>query len=140
MGFKFKLTCLLLIAMGLATTVLAIDCLRGITYWDVAEINGITIGEFHPIPWRFESDNANANSGTVKVEDNNGLIYWSGRWEEVGCNKVYCEIVREGLSESWSIKFINPQWFAAYRKVDDGALEHYPLFRLGKAKGVAYLG
>ena len=128
MGFKFKLTCLLLIAMGLATTVLAIDCLNGITYWDVAEINGITIGEFHPIPWRFQSDNANANSGTVEAQN-----VWSGTWKEVGCNTIYCEMTSGGF-DSWYLTFVNPKYFMAYKKQNG----YYPLYRLGKMEGEAY--
>jgi hypothetical protein len=41
MGLKFKLTGLLLVAMALTTTVVAIDQLKGITLWDVAEITSV---------------------------------------------------------------------------------------------------
>ena len=111
--------------MGLATTVLAIDCLNGITYWDVAEINGITVGEFHPIPWVFKPYNPdNAIAGTVEAPG-----AWAGTWKEVGCDTLYCEITSGGY-DKWYLTFINPKYFIAYKDQYG-----YSLYRLGIVKG-----
>ncbi|MCJ7443671.1 MAG: hypothetical protein MUO26_03930 [Methanotrichaceae archaeon] len=127
MELEFKLFGLLLAASALITTVIAIDYIKGTTYWDVAEIKGITVGEFHPIPWRFESHDEDANAGTVEAQD-----AWVGTWKEVGCKTIYCEIT--GGYDSWYITFINPKYFIAYKKQD----VNYPLYRLGKMRGEPY--
>jgi hypothetical protein len=127
MRLKFLLASLILIASALTTTVLAIDYLKEISYWDVAEINGVTVGEFSPLPWRFQSYDANANAGTVEVQD-----AWVGTWKEVGCKTIHCEI--SGGYDSWDLTFINPRYFIAY-KTQGG---HYPLYRLGKMRGEPY--
>lgn len=127
MRLKFLFASLILIASALTTTVLAIDYLKEISYWDVAEINGVTVGEFSPLPWRFQSYDTNANAGTVEVQD-----AWVGTWKEVGCKTIHCEI--SGGYDSWDLTFINPRYFIAY-KTQGG---HYPLYRFGKMRGEPY--
>lgn len=147
MASKFRLAGLLLAAIALTTTGLSIEYLRGTTEWNIAEINGITIGSFDvpfgPGPfisfddyyyWIFKSYDQNANAGTVKgVPINKAYIMWSGTWKEIECNTIYCEMTYRG-DDSWYMTFINPKYFVAYKKQDD----YYPLYRLGKAVGEPY--
>ncbi|OPY51090.1 MAG: hypothetical protein A4E49_02374 [Methanosaeta sp. PtaU1.Bin112] len=128
MGKKFSLICLLLLVSALSTSADAIEYLRGTTFWDVAEIKGITAEEFHPLPWVFRSSDANANEGTVEVQNS-----WFGAWKEVGCNTIYCQITSGG-KDSWYLAFVNPKYFIAYK--EQGG--HYYLYRLGKMKGEPY--
>ncbi|NPV63183.1 MAG: hypothetical protein HPY61_11255 [Methanotrichaceae archaeon] len=127
MALKFGFAGLLLLTMLLATTGEAIEYLKGTTYWDVAEVQGITVGDFHPISWRFESYDADAKAGTVEAQG-----AWSGTWKEVGCKTIYCEIT--GGYDSWYLTFVNPRYFFAYKERDGS----YPLYRLGKMKGEPY--
>jgi hypothetical protein len=127
MRLKLLLSALLLAAVALTTTVVGIDYLKGTTYWDVAEIKGITVGEFHSIPWRFESYDASAKAGTVEAQN-----AWTGTWKEVDCKTIYCEI--SGGYDSWYLTFINPKYFMAYKNMDGT----YPLYRLGKMRGEPY--
>ncbi len=139
MRSKLKLVSLLMVAVMLTTTVYAIDILKGITYWDVAGINGVMVGEFHETPWRFESDDATANGGTVEAQ---GL--WTGRWavhqnskaigQNIGGPVIACQMTSGG-SDSWYMTFINNQWFVAWLSNGDGT---YDLYRLGKAKASPY--
>ena len=139
MGLKLKLTGLLLMAMALTTTVFAIDILKGVTYWDVAGINGVDVGDFNPTPWRFESDDTNANAGTVEAAG-----FWSGRWgvhpnsktigQNIGGPVIACKMTSGG-NEEWYMTFINNQWFVAWIPNGDGT---YDLYRLGKARGSGY--
>jgi hypothetical protein len=139
MGLKLKLTGLLLVAMALTTTVFAIDILKGVTYWDVAGINGIDVGEFNPTPWRFESADTNANAGTVEATG-----FWSGRWgvypdskkigQNIGGPVIGCEMTSGG-NDWWYMTFINNQWFVAWTSNEDGT---YDLYRLGKARSSGY--
>jgi len=117
---------LLLVAVALTTTVVAIDALKGITYWDVAEITrpsgDYEIGDFHPVPWRFESNDANANAGTVEAQN-----LWVGTWNAVGPNTIHCKMT-SGYDE-WYLTFVNPRYFIAYKN------DEY-LYRLGHLRGV----
>jgi len=130
MGLKFKLTGLLLVAMALTTTVVAIDQLKGITFWDVAEITSPTgnfhyeIGDFHPVPWRFESTDANAKTGSVDAQ---GI--WVGTWNEVGPNTIYCKMTSG--NEDWYLTFVNKNFFIAYLTLGDEYL-----YRFGHLRGV----
>jgi hypothetical protein len=130
MRLKSKLQCFILLALVLTSTTNAIEYLRGTTTWDVAEIKGISVGEFHPYPWVFISTDPNANSGSVSVQDK-----WSGTWREVGCNTIYCEMTQGGR-DSWYLSFVNSKYFVAYRE-ERG---HYYLYRLGKMHGEPYGG
>jgi len=129
MRLKYRLTGLLLVVMALTATVVAIDELKGTTYWDVAGINGVEVGEFHPTPWRFESTDVNAKAGTVEAQ---GL--WSGIWKETEPKTIDCEMTSGG-DDWWSITFINKQWFVAWYRLDNT----FVLYRLGKAKGIPVL-
>jgi len=126
MGLKFKLAGLLLVAMALTTTAVAIDQLKGITLWDVAEITRYSgdyqIGDFHPVPWRFESTDANAKTGSVEAQ---GI--WAGTWKEVGPNTIYCKITSG--NDDWYLTFVNPKYFIAYK------FDEY-LYRFGHLRGV----
>ena len=129
MGLKFKLAGLLLVAMALTTTVVAIDQLKGITLWDVAEITFPLgdyrvpqIGDFHPVPWRFESTDANAKTGSVEAQ---GI--WVGTWNEVGPNTIYCKMTSG--QDAWYLTFVNKKFFIAYEN-------DYSLYRFGHLRGV----
>ena len=128
MGLKFKLAGLLLVAMALTTTVVAIDQLKGITLWDVAEITTpdgrYEIGDFHPVPWRFESTDANAKTGSVEAQ---GI--WAGTWKEVGPNTIYCKMTSG--NDDWYLTFVNKKFFIAYLTLGDEYL-----YRFGHLRGV----
>ncbi len=129
MRLKFELTGLLIVAMTLTTTVAAINELKGITYWDVAGINGVEVGEFGSTPWRFESADANGKSGTLEAQ---GI--WVGKWEEIGPGMIECQMTSGG-TDWWYATFINSQWFVAWTPNGDGT---YDLYRLGKVRGSPY--
>lgn len=126
MGWELKLIALLMIAAAFTTTVAAIDQLKGITYWDVAEITNPSghheIGDYHQVPWRFESFDANANAGTVEATN-----LWVGTWNAVGPCTIYCKMT-SGYDE-WYLTFINPKYFIAYKN------DVY-LYRFGHLRGV----
>ena len=136
MGLKLKLTGLLLVAIALTTTVVAIDLLKGTTYWDVAEVTSdITslasgesawkyeIEDYHPVPWHFTSNDANAKTGTVEASG-----YWVGIWNEVGPCTIYCQMTSG--SDKWYVSFVNPRFFIAYRGINN-----YAPYRFGQIRG-----
>jgi len=126
MGLKLKVTGVLMMAMALTTTVVAIDQLNGITYWDVAAMTGHDkwqIGDYHPVPWRFESNDADAHSGIMEAQG-----FWVGTWNEVGPCTIYCEMT--SANDEWYLTFVNPEYFIAYK--DDNSL-----YRFGHIKGTA---
>jgi opacity protein-like surface antigen len=132
MGLKFKLAGLLMIAMALTTTVIAIDLLKGVTLWDVAEMRyddpiwdrHYKIEDYHPVPWRFESTDANAQTGVVEAQ---GL--WVGTWKEVGPCTIFCQMTSQ--DDAWYLTFVNSKYFVAYMRYN----EDY-LYRFGHLRGV----
>jgi hypothetical protein len=132
MGLKFKLAGLLLVAMALTTTAVAIDQLKGITLWDVAEMASPggwsppvwEIRDYHSVPWRFESTDANAKTGSVEAQ---GI--WAGTWKEVGPNTIYCKMTSG--NDDWYLTFVNRKILIAYLTFSDNYL-----YRFGHLRGV----
>ena len=85
---------------------------------------GYEIGDYHSVPWRFESTDANAKIGSVEAQ---GI--WVGTWNEVGPNKIHCKMTSE--NDQWDLTFVNQKYFIAYLVGCDDCL-----YRFGRLRGV----